>query len=127
MYLWHFACAAANAGDETPEALAWKLKPPPGFGSGKFGTPFERMQFANARPGDCPRLDEDGGWEGVDDASAACEPVELLPPPQAPTSSAVATAPRPSTTRAGCILRLLSLVNDHGITDQDLEPRVTAT
>jgi hypothetical protein len=45
----HFACAALNAGDEgSIPALRWKRKPPSGFGSGKLGTPAERMQPANA-------------------------------------------------------------------------------
>jgi hypothetical protein len=44
---WHFACAVLNAGDaESIPALKWK--PPPGFGSGKLGTPLERMHSANA-------------------------------------------------------------------------------
>jgi hypothetical protein len=49
--LWHFACAALNAGDEgsTP-ASVWKRKPPPALGSGKLGTPLARMHLAKASP-----------------------------------------------------------------------------
>lgn len=43
-YFWHFACAARTAGDDgsTPEP-GENSKPPPDDGSGKFGTPCERM------------------------------------------------------------------------------------
>jgi hypothetical protein len=92
MNFWHFACAALNAGDEVIEALAWKLKPPPEFGSGKSGTPLERMQFANASALDGGRFDEEGRPDSVDDAPAG-EPVELLEPAQAPTSKVTATSP----------------------------------
>jgi hypothetical protein len=44
---WHFACAALNAGDEGfIPAPTWN--PPLGFGSGKLGTPLERMHAAKA-------------------------------------------------------------------------------
>ncbi len=46
--LRHFACAALNAGDDgsIPEFDGIWMPPPP-VGSGKFGTPFERMHSAN--------------------------------------------------------------------------------
>jgi hypothetical protein len=53
MRFWHFARAALNAGDDgsTP-APTWKF--PRGFGSGKLGTPLERMHRANASGPDPP-------------------------------------------------------------------------
>src|ERR1700722_10790636 len=49
MSFWHFACAALNRDDERSiPALAWKRKPPSAFGSGKLGTPLERMHLAKA-------------------------------------------------------------------------------
>src|ERR1700677_1518711 len=47
MSFWHFACAALNAGEEGfVPAPTWN--PPPACGSGKLGTPLERMHSANA-------------------------------------------------------------------------------
>jgi hypothetical protein len=43
---WHLACAALNAGDEC-SAPGGREKPPP-LGSGKSGTPLDRMQWANS-------------------------------------------------------------------------------
>ena len=52
---WHFARAALNAGDEgLIPAPTGKRNPPPGFGSGKLGTPLERMHLANASPRPAP-------------------------------------------------------------------------
>src|SRR5581483_5861460 len=46
MYFWHLAVAAFTAGDEGLSPLpAWKTNPPPGAGSGKLGTPWERMHW----------------------------------------------------------------------------------
>ncbi len=42
---WHFDCAALNAGDEA-SIPAPREKPPLALGSGKLGTPFERMHWA---------------------------------------------------------------------------------
>src|SRR5580700_9220847 len=48
----HFRCAASNAGDcgSTPAPPSWTPIPPPGplltVGSGKFGTPCDRMHCA---------------------------------------------------------------------------------
>lgn len=43
----HFACAALKLGDEG-SMPALSLSPPAGLGSGKLGTPSERMQLAKA-------------------------------------------------------------------------------
>src|SRR6516164_5877088 len=45
---WHFARAALTAGAGGLIPFALKTKPPPGRGSGKFGTPLARMHLANA-------------------------------------------------------------------------------
>lgn len=49
--LRHTPTADRKAGDcgSTPEPAPMATPPPPGVGSGKFGTPFDRMQLANAR------------------------------------------------------------------------------
>src|SRR5580693_5460981 len=47
---WHVACAALNAGDaRSIPALTWK---PPPVGSGKLGTPLERMHLVYASNAD---------------------------------------------------------------------------
>lgn len=75
MNLPHFACAALNAGDEMIPAPAWKAKPPPAFGSGKLGTPFERMHLANASArGGGPELGP------VEAALGAAPPVAVVEP-----------------------------------------------
>ena len=48
MSLRHFACAALNAGDLGSIQRARTGKPPLAFGSGKLGTPLERMHLAKA-------------------------------------------------------------------------------
>jgi hypothetical protein len=50
----HLRCAERNAGDRGSIEPGFSWTPPPGPGSGKFGTPFERMQFANLRPPGTP-------------------------------------------------------------------------
>jgi hypothetical protein len=53
---WHFARAALTAGAEGLIPFALKTKPPPGCGSGKFGTPLARMHLANASAADVGSL-----------------------------------------------------------------------
>lgn len=49
--LLHAVRAASNAGDdELIPGMLLRLKPPPAVGSGKFGTPWERMQRAKLSP-----------------------------------------------------------------------------
>jgi hypothetical protein len=50
-YFAHSCCADANAGDDTLISDE-TLYPAPALGSGKFGTPCERMQSADATA--CP-------------------------------------------------------------------------
>ncbi len=67
----------------TPEPAWIWIPPPPPLGSGKFGTPCERMHSENCRPACCLML--------------ALELLELLEPHAARTSvlaSAAATRPR---------------------------------
>ena len=45
MSFWHFACAALNAGDEGLIPARLRTALPPGFGSGKLGTPLARMHL----------------------------------------------------------------------------------
>ena len=48
--LWHCACAALNAGENGLMFEPWAmLMPPPALGSGKLGTPCERMHSENAK------------------------------------------------------------------------------
>jgi hypothetical protein len=125
MNFWHFSCAALNAGDELREGLARKLKSPPGFGSGKLGTPWERMQFANASAMDCGRLDEEGSPGGVEDA-AARGPVELLRPAHAATSNTLAASAPTSIARARCILQLIRARDGRTISRMDHQRHITA-
>jgi hypothetical protein len=70
MSLAHFDCAERNAGDEGKTPLpSWK--PPPGFGSGKLGTPLARMQLANASG------PEPSGRDAVEPELAALDAVAL--------------------------------------------------
>jgi hypothetical protein len=93
MYFAHAFWAAWKAGAltgtpltviEAPEPAVWfcwiRTPPPPLLvGSGKLGTPWERMQLANSMPSFWP-------------AAAVCLPVFGLEEPQAASSRAAATA-----------------------------------
>jgi hypothetical protein len=87
MNLWHFVCAALNAGDEAVAALAWNAKPPPGDGSGKLDTPLARMHLENASAPGRP-------------APGAVEPELLAPPPVAVLEAVAVTALAPPTVAA---------------------------
>jgi hypothetical protein len=87
----HFACAALNAGDETVPALAWKAKPPPAVGSGKLGTPFERMHLANASAPGGPELG------AVEAAPGASPPVAVDEPGLDTDPHAASTTEQPTT------------------------------
>ena len=53
----HFACALLNAGDPIFPPPTGNSKPPPGFGSGKLGTPLDRMHSENASADGAPAPD----------------------------------------------------------------------
>jgi hypothetical protein len=53
---WHLARAAWTAGAAGLIPAVLNVKPPPGLGSGKLGTPCARMQLANARASGAPAL-----------------------------------------------------------------------
>jgi hypothetical protein len=107
MSLWHFACAALNAGDVMSPALAWKRKPPPAFGSGKLGTPLARMHLAKATParsglaalsGDelaPPELADEGPFP-----EERCATVGLDEPPQPASASTTLRRAAPLSRRA---------------------------
>ena len=82
---WHFACAASNAGHErSVPAGIWK--PPLALGSGKLGTPWERMHCENFNsceaisagatgPDDPDVCDEAGGCVAVVGPRIVARPV----------------------------------------------------
>jgi hypothetical protein len=83
----HRVRAALNAGDEAliPGTLV-KLIPPLGLGSGKFGTPWERMQRLKLRPSWAASV-----WLGLEPAA----PARLLrrdPEPHAPIPAPASSA-----------------------------------
>jgi len=84
MSLEHASWADWNAGDRglIPELeLIWI--PPPALGSGKFGTPCERMQSANLSPAAAP-LEPDRSFDRPEDPHAVSASAQL------PTASATA-------------------------------------
>jgi hypothetical protein len=100
---WHFACAASNAGDER-SVPAGSRKPPLALGSGKSGTPLERMHCANsnsceaispgsAGPDDPDVCDEACGWVVVVGPRPAGPAVSDEVPPAAPWSSSRSPPP----------------------------------
>ena len=104
---WHFACAAWNAGDEGLIAAGMR-KPPPGLGSGKLGTPLERMHLANASPG--PPAPEAAEPElaapalvvlldpaAVAEAALGALDAEVLAPPAAAAGGLEELPPHPAT------------------------------
>src|SRR5665213_3937378 len=51
---WHAFCAAKNCGELGSMLVIFSCTPPPlNVGSGKFGTPFERMQAENFKACAC--------------------------------------------------------------------------
>lgn len=85
---WQVACAALNAGEKgwMPELGVIEMRKPwppePAAGSGKFGTPCERMQSENLSPSDLSC--EADGWLGSPD-----EPQAAIASPHRTTGNAV--------------------------------------
>ena len=81
------------------------FKPPPAEGSGKLGTPWERMHRAYVKPSDAAddpdEPDEDAGWAVVVDPPAAAPRLLGDPPPHAVSPKTMAIA-LPSKTLHPC-------------------------
>src|SRR5580658_5455108 len=97
----HFACAALKAGERgSIPASRRKRKPPLALGSGKLGTPPERMHLTNASSAACGELAPAGAAarsplaprDPVFAARRATPALEEEPPPQPASSAAVASA-----------------------------------